>query len=688
MKKILYEKQTDLKDCGVACLGAITKYYGGYATKEYLRELTNTTDQGVSAYSLIEAGQQLGFEVKALKGDITFVKDQTPFIAHVIQNKLGHFVVVIKINDNNLTIMDPSKGIIKLSKEKWQEITTNVYLLYKPKTTILKQEEKSLKSLLTPILKKYKTSVLIIFILSLIYTIGNILISYQFQFFLELLGYQDKFTLKIIFYFLLLVIFLKELSNLWRDYLINFVNHTLDKTLLKDTYTHITKLPYLYFKNRMKGDIVTRIQDVFTIRDAISKLFITLIIDLILIIILFITFLKINFKLSMITIFITTIYIIIINIYNKVITPKIKELKQEESLVNNHLIETFDSINTVKNMQIEEMLCNKLMLKYKKLQEISFNLYKRFYEESFFKNFLIGIGFLIIAYFGIKEVLIDKISLGNLLVFNSLLSYYFTPLQNICNLQIILKDAELSFLRIKELFNVSEEQLEIDRKSISTHLQGNIKLKDLNYSYNSEDSILQCDNLEIKAGSHVLVYGSSGSGKSTFMKLLMKFMTNYKGSIYLDNLELSNYNINDIRNRLTYISQDEVIYTDTVYNNIVLNNTISYEKYLNILKITGVDKIIGRSILKDEMVLENNASNLSGGERQRILLARALVKNGDLYIFDEAFSAIDIKTERIILKNIFKYLKNKTVIVISHRFNNKDLYQKFVLIEKGVVYEY
>lgn len=146
-------------------------------------------------------------------------------------------------------------------------------------------------------------------------------------------------------------------------------------------------------------------------------------------------------------------------------------------------------------------------------------------------------------------------------------------------------------------------------------------------------------------------------------------------------------NLLDIRRKITYVSQDEILYTDTIYNNIVLDNKISYSEYLDILKITGVDLILNRSLLKNDMLIENNGSNLSGGEKQRILLARALVKKSDIYIFDESLSAIDIKNERLILKNIFKRLKNKTIIVISHRFNNKDLYQRYVLINKGVVYD-
>ena len=130
MKKISYVKQTDLKDCGVACLLAIMKYYGGYATKEYLREITKTTREGVSVYDLVEGSKILGFETKAIKGDILTIKEDTPLISHVIMNNLGHFIVIMKVTSKHITIMDPSCGIKTLTKEEFQKITTNVYILY------------------------------------------------------------------------------------------------------------------------------------------------------------------------------------------------------------------------------------------------------------------------------------------------------------------------------------------------------------------------------------------------------------------------------------------------------------------------------------------------------------------------------------------------------------------------------
>ena len=165
MRKITYVKQTDLRDCGISCLLAIIKYYGGYATREYLREITKTTREGVNIYSLKEGSKVLGFEAVAVKGNILNMKLKVPFIAHVVKNNLGHFIVVMSIKEKGITIMDPSSGIKNITYDDWNNITTNVYLELKPVTKIIKQEKtNSLKSLLVPIIKRYKILIIITYL--------------------------------------------------------------------------------------------------------------------------------------------------------------------------------------------------------------------------------------------------------------------------------------------------------------------------------------------------------------------------------------------------------------------------------------------------------------------------------------------------------------------------------------------
>lgn len=689
MKKIIYIKQNDLRDCGVACLTSIINYYGGYVRREYLREITKTTSLGVSAESLLLAGNEIGFDTLGVKGKIDDYKNDFPLIAHVlINNKIGHFVVIIKMDKKHIVIMDPSQGIKKITKDEFMNMSTNVYLLFKPRSEILTQDaEKSFFKIIYPIIIKYKSIILILLLFSIIYSILNILVSYQFNFFINMIVLKNKFGIDIIFYFLILVIFIKELSNYFRNKLINYLNHSLDLILIKDVYNHLIRLPYLYFKNRKTGDILTRINDITNIKEVISKLFVTITIDLILIIFVILMMFKINSNLTLICLLTAFLYSLIIFIYNIIITKKLKKIKTYESNLNSYLVESLSSINTIKSMQIENITYNNLKNKYEKFNNSSFKMLNIFYQETFFKDLIYGIGMLVIIYLGIIKVLNNQLELADLITFNSLMIYYFTPIQNIFNIQILFKEASLSFSRIKELLNIKKEVLVKDKKSINKRLLGNILISNLSYSYDGIKDVLACKKILINASDKVLLYGNSGGGKSTLMKLLCRYLDRYEGNIYLDNKKITEYNLLDIRSKITYVSQDETLYTDTIYNNITLQKECSYDKYLEIIKLVKVDEIIDKCFLKHDSLIEFNASNFSGGERQRIILARTLMKDSDIYIFDESLNALDVKTERIILKNIFNYLKNKTVIVISHRFNNRDLYKRFILIEKGVIYE-
>jgi len=166
---------------------------------------------------------------------------------------------------------------------------------------------------------------------------------------------------------------------------------------------------------------------------------------------------------------------------------------------------------------------------------------------------------------------------------------------------------------------------------------------------------------------------------------LLKYYKIKRDKIFIDDKDINDYNTKQLRENITYVSQNETVFTDSIFNNIVLNRKIDYDKFLKFVKITEVDKICNDRYLGYDTLLEENGFNVSGGERNRIILCRALINSANIILLDEALNEIDVNMERRILKRIFKDMKDKTIIVVSHRLENMDLYDKVINVENGSI---
>ncbi|MBQ7136801.1 MAG: peptidase domain-containing ABC transporter [Bacilli bacterium] len=688
LKKYEWVRQDDIKDCGVCSLLIIIKTYGGGVSKEYLRELTKTTKEGTTAFHLLEAGRKLGFNTNALKGDILELdKRLLPCIAHVVvDKKYQHFVVVMNINKKKgiITISDPAEGIIKYKLEEYNKISTNQYLVFIPNKKIpnLKKNNEVFNNIFETIIQ-YKHVFISIFIFSLLYTLVSIITAFNFQIIIDhVLTYSSKNNLNLIIFIFIFLYILKSIIDLTRNNLLVFINHTLDNKLIMNIYSHIISLPYLFYKNRTTGEIISRINDLSDVKESISRLFMTFFVDLVLIIFVFFTLYNISPSLTLIGIIMIIMYLIVIKIFNKFFKYYINKNQEDAAIVNSYLIESINNVDTIKSLGLEKISTNKLYCKYNNYLNSSYKFQKLFNLENFIKDIVNYIGTALIIFVGTIFVLEEKMSLGELITYNGMIIYFLEPIKNIIEMELVIKKSKISINRVTELYEVEKEEMEIDKKYNGNKLKGNIKINNLDYSYNGRKNIFEGINLQIDSGKKIMIYGNSGSGKSTIGKILMKFLNIERDKVFIDNKDINDYNVMDIRREICYIGQNENLFSDTIYNNIVLDRDVDYDKFLNIADITKVDEIVKKNVLSYEMLLEENGFNISGGEKQRIILARSLLKESSIYVLDEALNQVDVEKEREILKNVFNYLDGKTVIYISHRFDNSDMFDNKINMEK------
>ena len=687
MKKDLIVIQDGAKDCGASCLLSIIRYYGGNISKEKLIDMTKTTKDGTTFFGISSAAESLGLTTKSYKVDeIDKIKKIIPpILCQINNNGYNHFIIIYKIYNNHLLIMDPSKGKEVIDLFDFNTIWTGYIMLFEKNLPLINNKEnKIFGKIIKEVIIKNKGNILFITILSLIITTSTCLASFYSEVVFDKVIDTEINNLIFITLIFFILFIIKNITNFIRNHLLIYLNQKLDISIILNAFSKIILLPYRYYKNKTTAEVLSRINDLSYVKKFISKIIITIFLDTLVFIIAFIIIYTINRKILNIFILTEILYLIIILIFNKTIKKYTIQSQKNIALINSAIVESVSSFETIKGLNIEDNMIYKFSQKYSKALNTHYNLEKLNNTISLLKELVTDISLLLINFCSFKLIMTNHLTIGNYMTITMLSNYLIYPIRNIINLTEEYHYVKNSITRANNLFEVEDENIYDDKK---LEINGNIRITNLKYTFNNKNYILKNINLFIKDKDRVILLGPSGSGKSTILKILYKYLEVDRKTVYINGYDINDYSLIDIRKNITYISQNEIIYNDTIRNNIILDREVSEIDYLNICHLLHIDDIVKDNILGYDYILEENAINLSGGQRQKIILARSLLKRSNIIMIDEGFSQIDIETEREILQNIFRYFYNKTFIVISHRTENLDLYNRIIKIKGGKIKE-
>ena len=686
MKKSLIVLQEGNKDCGASCLLSVVHYYGGNISKEKIIDMTKTTKEGTTFYNIKEASNQIGLIAKSYKvEEIEKIKEITsPFICQVSKNSSMHFIVVYKVNNNKLLIMDPAIGKVIMDIFDFNNIWTG-YIMILEKVGILPdyKNTKCLNKEIIKVLTSNKKIIIFIIILSIIVTLLSCLISLYSQIILDKVIDTEINNLIVITIAFFILLIIKNITNYIRNHLLIYLNQKLDIKILLTAFIKVILLPYNYYKNRTSSEVLSRINDLSNIKTFISKLIVTILLDLLLLVAAIIVISNINKQILNIYLLVDLLYLLIIIIFNKKIKYQTVKVQEEVAQTNKNIIEAVNNFEAIKGLNIEDKIIYKFTKDYTSLLNTKYHIDKQNNIIVLLKDNIMDISILLTNFYILKEIMNNSMTVGDYITISFMTNYLIYPVRNIIDIIYDYHYVKSSITRANNLLEVSSEK--INEKEV-LDINGNIKITNLKYTYNNKNIILKDINLFIKDKDRVLLLGSSGSGKSTILKLLYKYLEADRKTIYINNYDINDYSLSDIRKNITYISQNEQLFNDTIRNNILLNRDISEIDYLNICKILHIDDIVKDNVLGYDYLIEENGINISGGQRQRIILARGLLKSSKIIMIDEGLNQIDIKLEREILQDIFTYFHNKTFIIVSHRRDNNDLYNRIIKIKDGEVY--
>jgi len=681
LKRYPFVKQEGFKDCGCACVLMILKFYKGNYSIERLRDLSHTNKNGTSAYNLISTFEELGFYSKGMHGSILDLKEVVlPCIAHVINNNMKHYVVIYEVNFDRkyLVIADPGHGIKKISFDSFETIWSGVVIIAYPVRPVPVYKNINVFDFVIGHISNYKKSIILLFFISLISIILKLVSSLYFKFIID--GVEiSKNYLKIIFSIFCLLSLTKIIINFLRSKFLIIINSKLDFSLVLDSFKRIVSLPYCYYHNRSTGEIVSKINDLSISRDFISKIFVSLFIDFPLIVISIIFLAKINIILFLITLLVFILYLFLSFIFSRVFRFYIGKVKSMREDISSYMYQSINGFETVKGINIEESVIDKFNNKYISFLNNMYKLNNHINNQSFLKDMINEFGNLFVIFIGALFVFDGKLSIGYLITFSSMMAYFLEPIRNIIDMDFNIKESKESITRILSLYEDNKSSGIVDFRN------GNICFNNLNFTFGNNKTILNGIDLIINRGERIMIYGTSGSGKSTLLKLLMGYYSISRGMIYINGVDINDLKIDSLRKNITYVSQNEILFNDTLLNNLKVFESDN-DDILSMAKLLEFNEILDND-LGLNLMIEENGFNLSGGQRQRIVLARALLKQAQIILIDEGLSQVDVSLERKILMNIFSKFKDKTFIIISHRMENLDLYDRYIKMNNGVICE-
>ena len=694
-RKKHYRSQIDQKDCGVASLAMVFGYFGSYYSLARLRELAKTTINGTTALGLVKAAETLGFEPQAIQADMTLFDSPNlifPFVVHVLKDKeLFHYYVVTGMDKQNIHIADPDPEVrlTKLSRERFEEewTGTTIFVAPSPNYQPHKDKNQGLTSFL-PILINQKGLITNIILATALVTLINIVGSYYLQSIIDTyVPNQTSSTLSIISICLVIVYALQQILSFAQDYLLIVLGQRLSIDVILSYIKHVFHLPMSFFATRRTGEIVSRFTDANSIIDALASTIISIFLDISTVLIISIILFLQNSSLFFISLLVLPIYAVIIFAFMKPFENMNRNTMEANATLSSSVIEDINGIETIKSLASEKICYQKIDREFVDYLKRSFTYSRAESQQKALKKLAQLSLNVCVLWIGANFVMDGKMSLGQLITYNTLLYYFTNPLENIINLQSKLQTAQVANSRLNEVYLVKSEFEEQKMVEDLSTIQGDMTFKGIHYKYDYGQDILSDINLTIKQGSKIALVGVSGSGKSTLAKMMVNFYNPSQGEIRLGDLNLNHIDKKSLRQHINYLPQQPYVFNGTILENLLLGakEGTTREDILRAVELAEIREDIERMPLNYQTELTSDGTGISGGQRQRIALARALLTDASILILDEATSSLDILTEKRIVNNLMNL--DKTLIFIAHRLTIAERVEKVVVLDRGKIVE-
>lgn len=476
----------------------------------------------------------------------------------------------------------------------------------------------------------------------------------------------------------------------YRQYFAQHIGNSVLYDLRKHIFAHLQKLSLRYYSNTKTGEIISRvINDVEQTKDFVITGLMNVWLDTATIFIAIAVMFSMNVKLTLVSLLVLPVYVVAVKYFFSRLRTLTRERSQALATMQGYLHERIQGMQVTRSFALEEYEKEKFQ------EKNSAFLTKAVTHTSWTArtfstvNTLTDLGPLIVIAFAAYEVIHGSLTLGTMVAFIGYMDSLYSPLRRLVNSSTTLTQAFASMDRVFELLD--EEYDIVDRPNAITKksLRGEVTFENVSFRYNEQDQdVLRNISLSISPGEKVALVGLSGGGKSSLASLIPRFYDVSKGSIYVDEIDVRDYNVRNLRSHIGLVLQDNILFSDTVGANILYGRPeATEEEVVEAAKAAHIHDFIMSLPDRYATVVGERGVKLSGGQRQRIAIARVFLKNPSLLILDEATSALDLENERYIQESLQTLAADRTTIIIAHRLSTITHVDTIIYLEDGEIKE-
>lgn len=674
---------------GLITLEIIAKINGiNIDIRSIIREYGIEQDE-ITKDELLLIAKNAGFKAKIKTIELANIEKYP--IPCIFVTKENSFAVILKTNfkdEKVLVFLPGNQNATEFSFEEFNQIS-NGEIFFLTHKLFNEQIKFGFKWFYLEVLK-YKKIIAEVMLGSFVVQLFGLVTPLFTQVILDkVIVHRSLSTLNVLGIAFIAVSIFEFLLNITRNYIFIHTANKIDAKLGAKLFKHLFALPFVYFESRKVGNIIARVRELDQIREFITNKSVSVIIDLFFSSV----FLIVMFIYSRILTCVVLLIVALISILYIILTPELRSRLENKFQMaaqsNSYLVESVTGVQTVKSLSIEGIMQKNWEQYLGKYVKAGFNLSVMSNIAGALSNLFQKAMTIAILWIGVLLVIKNSLTIGQLIAFQMFANQFTAPVMRLVNLWNEFQQVLLGVDRLGDILN---NPIEITSEKAITlpKINGSIRVDNLSFKYTpSSPIVLNKISFNVFAGQSIGLVGRSGSGKSTITKLIQKLYLPYEGTIYIDDVDIRQMNPIWLRNNIGVVLQENYLFSGTIRENIAMPKPdASIELIINAAQIAGAHSFISEMPEGYDTVVGERGSTLSGGQRQRIAIARALITNPQIIIFDEATSALDYESEKIIMKNLDKIKKNRTMFIIAHRLSTVKNCDLIVALDKGNIIEY